>query len=85
MTKSVCLFLILSNTHACVILTAQPNPQDTALGAQGLGLVSWRSIAVNHCHDAFGVVLEHQHGWKLVYSGVERERERSGWVCLCID
>ena len=37
----------------------------------------WQSVAVNHCHDAFGVVLEHQHGWKIVYSGETR-------VCVCV-
>lgn len=58
-------------------MALQQNVQEAALGVGGLGLVSWRSVAVNHCHDAFGVVLEHQHGWKLVYSG-ERGRAKGG-------
>jgi hypothetical protein len=33
------------------------------------GFTSWRSVAVQHCHGAQGLVLEHSQGWKLVYSG----------------
>ncbi|KAG2447367.1 hypothetical protein HYH02_007695 [Chlamydomonas schloesseri] len=37
-----------------------------------LGLVRWQSVAVHHCRDAWGLVLEHADGWKLVYSGDTR-------------
>lgn len=43
-----------------------------ALGQPGLGLVAWGSVAVHHCSDAYGVVLQHADGWKLVYSGEGR-------------
>jgi hypothetical protein len=33
------------------------------------GFVRWSSVAVQHCHGAQGLVLEHSQGWKLVYSG----------------
>ena len=36
------------------------------------GLASVRAVPVNHCHDAFGLVLLHTDGWKLVYSGDTR-------------
>ncbi|GLI68411.1 hypothetical protein VaNZ11_012799 [Volvox africanus] len=39
---------------------------------QKLGLVRWHSVAVHHCRDAWGLVLEHRDGWKLVYSGDTR-------------
>ncbi|GIL54053.1 hypothetical protein Vafri_9612 [Volvox africanus] len=39
---------------------------------QALGLVRWHSVAVHHCRDAWGLVLEHRDGWKLVYSGDTR-------------
>lgn len=38
--------------------------------AGALGLVCWRSVPVQHCRDAWGLVIEHRCGWKLVYSGV---------------
>eukprot|EP00198_Chlamydomonas_reinhardtii_P009600 XP_001698937.1 beta-lactamase protein [Chlamydomonas reinhardtii] len=37
-----------------------------------LGLVRWQSVAVHHCRDAWGLVVEHADGWKLVYSGDTR-------------
>lgn len=36
------------------------------------GLVSVRAVPVNHCHDAYGLVMLHTDGWKLVYSGDTR-------------
>ena len=36
------------------------------------GLASVRAVPVNHCHDAFGLVMLHTDGWKLVYSGDTR-------------
>ena len=33
------------------------------------GLRSWQCVAVEHCRDAWGLVVEHVHGWSLVYSG----------------
>jgi hypothetical protein len=38
------------------------------------GFTGWRSVAVQHCHGAQGLVLEHSQGWKLVYSGVWAQR-----------
>ena len=29
-------------------------------------------MAVEHCRDAWGLVVEHVHGWSLVYSGDTR-------------
>lgn len=40
--------------------------------ARRLGLVRWQSIAVQHCRDAWGLVVEHGDGWKVVYSGDTR-------------
>ena len=31
-----------------------------------------KAVSVNHCHDAFGLVVTHRDGWKLVYSGDTR-------------
>ncbi|KAJ9521954.1 hypothetical protein QJQ45_024831, partial [Haematococcus lacustris] len=42
------------------------------LGVSGLGLSSWSTVPVIHCHEAYGLVLEHESGWKLVYSGDTR-------------
>ncbi|KAF5840784.1 beta-lactamase-like protein [Dunaliella salina] len=50
----------------------QQSVQAEALGPRGLGLVRWQSVPVNHCPDAYALVMEHQHGWKLVYSGDTR-------------
>lgn len=36
------------------------------------GLSDVQSVPVLHCHQAFGVVLHHHSGWKLVYSGDTR-------------
>ena len=36
------------------------------------GLASVQAVPVNHCHDAFGLVMLHTDGWKLVYSGDTR-------------
>ena len=36
------------------------------------GLASLAAVPVNHCHDAFGLVMLHTDGWKLVYSGDTR-------------
>ena len=39
---------------------------------QGLGFAAWASVPVHHCRDAYGLVLQHRAGWKLVYSGDTR-------------
>ena len=31
-----------------------------------------QAVPVSHCHDAFGLVMLHKNGWKLVYSGDTR-------------
>jgi hypothetical protein len=36
---------------------------------QALGFREWQSVAVHHCQEAYGLVLQHASGWKLVYSG----------------
>lgn len=36
------------------------------------GLRLWLSVAVEHCHDAWALVIEHASGWSLVYSGDTR-------------
>ncbi|EFJ39949.1 hypothetical protein VOLCADRAFT_100314 [Volvox carteri f. nagariensis] len=41
---------------------------DVAAQCELLGLFRWQSVAVHHCRDAWGLVLEHRDGWKLVYS-----------------
>ena len=33
------------------------------------GFTAWVCPRARHCHDAFGIVLEHRQGWKLVFSG----------------
>ncbi|CAL5221692.1 g3928 [Coccomyxa viridis] len=37
-----------------------------------LGLRRWLSVAVDHCRDAWALVIEHVSGWNLVYSGDTR-------------
>ena len=32
-------------------------------------MVSWQSVPVEHCADAYGLVIRHVSGWSLVYSG----------------
>ncbi|KAL0053601.1 hypothetical protein WJX82_008144 [Trebouxia sp. C0006] len=36
------------------------------------GLESLRAVPVNHCYDAYGLVMLHTDSWKLVYSGDTR-------------
>ena len=36
------------------------------------GLTFLQSVRVDHCPDAFGLVLKHASGWKLVWSGDTR-------------
>lgn len=31
-----------------------------------------QSVAVDHCQDAYGLVMQHANGWKLVWSGDTR-------------
>ena len=33
------------------------------------GFVAGCCVRVRHCYDAYGIVLQHRHGWKVVYSG----------------
>ena len=30
------------------------------------------TVPVDHCAEAYGLVLKHQRGWKIVYSGDTR-------------
>ncbi|KAK9829441.1 hypothetical protein WJX72_005893 [[Myrmecia] bisecta] len=50
----------------------QPQHPEHAPLLHLLGLASWQSVAVDHCFEAFALVLHHQDGWKLVYSGDTR-------------
>jgi ribonuclease BN (tRNA processing enzyme) len=36
---------------------------------QAAGFTAWVCPRVRHCHDAFGLVLQHRQGWKFVFSG----------------
>ncbi len=71
----VCVFpLRLFQSHGAVGVTVPPPAiaaQMAACGCEpgGLGLTYWASIAVHHCQDAYGLVIVHRDGWKLVYSG----------------
>jgi ribonuclease Z len=40
-----------------------------ATAMSGAGFVAWACPRVRHCYDSFGLVLEHDQGWKLVFSG----------------
>lgn len=40
--------------------------------ANPAGLRRWTSIAVEHCRDAWALVVEHLSSWSLVYSGDTR-------------
>ena len=33
------------------------------------GFTAWQCVRVRHCADAYGIVLEHSQGWKVVVSG----------------
>ncbi|KAI8335569.1 beta-lactamase-like protein [Chlamydoabsidia padenii] len=41
-----------------------------------LGLSKIQAVAVDHCRYAYGLVLNHKTGWKLVYSGDTRPCDR---------
>lgn len=36
------------------------------------GLTLLQSVPVDHCYDAYGLVMQHASGWKLVWSGDTR-------------
>jgi len=36
------------------------------------GLAQMQNVRVIHCHEAYGLVLRHTNGWKLVWSGDTR-------------
>ncbi|GAB4817494.1 hypothetical protein N2152v2_004540 [Parachlorella kessleri] len=44
--------------------------------AARLGLVQLEAVAVRHCSDAYGVVMGHRDGWRVVYSGDTQPSER---------
>ena len=51
------------------------------------GLASLRAVSVNHCYDAFGLVMLHTDGWKLVYSGDTRPcqaLQKAGRACTLL-
>lgn len=35
----------------------------------GAGFAAWQCVRVRHCFDAYGIVLQHLDGWKVVVSG----------------
>ena len=39
------------------------------MALEAAGFTSWVCPRVRHCYDAFGVVLVHREGWKVVFSG----------------
>eukprot|EP00873_Tetraselmis_striata_P001973 jgi/Tetstr1/422237/TSEL_013089.t1 len=47
------------------------HPQRSPVMAR-LGLERWLSVPVQHCRDAWGLVLQAACGWKIVYSGDTR-------------
>ena len=51
---------------------AQSAERHWLLRESGLGLTELRSVPVHHCADAWGCVLTHRSGWKVVYSGDTR-------------
>ncbi len=36
------------------------------------GVASIRTVRVIHCYDAYGLVIDHTHGWRVTYSGDTR-------------
>lgn len=46
--------------------------RDHLLRRTGLGLAAAQCVPVVHCADAWGVVLTHTDGWRVVYSGDTR-------------
>eukprot|EP00850_Spirogloea_muscicola_P002668 SM000010S04306 [mRNA] locus=s10:832787:837561:- [translate_table: standard] len=50
------------------VLTAQPGSVQQWL-LNSLHLQSIQSVPVEHCQEAFGLVIKSQDGWSLVYSG----------------
>lgn len=71
--------------HACCVLSASFAGGSLIAAVQGsqnsvvshaasaalveAGFVAWACPRVRHCYQAFGVVLQHKHGWKVVFSG----------------
>ncbi len=53
-------------------------------GRGGAGLVLWRSVPVHHCSDAFGLVLAHKDGWKIVYSGEHAMQYPTVNIGMCL-
>jgi len=37
-----------------------------------IGVVKFKSVDVDHCPQAYGIYIEHQDGWRFVYSGDTR-------------
>lgn len=57
-----------ANAHALAACGGLENPSV----APPAGLEQWRSVRVEHCSDAHGLVLRAAAGWSLVYSGDTR-------------
>lgn len=50
--------------------------QDTQGFLKNLALLGLRSIYVDHCHEAYGLVIHGHSGWSIVYSGDTRPCHR---------
>jgi len=62
------LFKLIPNSYINYIQTSLENGKYDAL-INELDLREIGSVEVRHCKNAFGIVLTHNDGWKLVYSG----------------
>ena len=59
--------------ESCASLNGVRSPaREWLLRRSGLGLRNIRCVPVVHCSDAWGLVVEHTHGWSVVYSGDTR-------------
>eukprot|EP00762_Andalucia_godoyi_P004752 ANDGO_03546.mRNA.1 Ribonuclease Z 1 len=56
--------------------THSPEPLHTRFFLDKFGLTRVANVPVFHCRDAYGLILEHRDGWKLVYSGDTRPCHR---------
>lgn len=47
----------------------KPRRRGFASAMIGAGFAAWQCVRVRHCFDAYGIVLQHVDGWKVVVSG----------------
>lgn len=41
-----------------------------------IGITAFKTVDVKHCPQAFGVMIEHQSGWRYIYSGDTRPYQK---------